>query len=363
MKATTLFKTAIITSCLAVSAAQFINPPAAYADVTSDVCAAAAAGAEGADAAGKGLNPYDDAGKLELRVSAFQAGTPAMAFSFAWDYTENYSDTLRVNFLYDLGYGSAAGRNASYWSKIASIVAAAPKDDDVECLAYLHDALCDTASYNRAAAAKANDTGDAGYYRYTSAASALLDGNTICTGYAKAMMDLAQAAGFDAYLAHSASHMWTMVNVHGEWLAIDATRDDSNNTHKYFLTRTDGSMAYPQLTSRQSAPESAEQPSAAPAAESAPAPASETVNAADEVYTSSPAPADKEEKKPVAPQHGIRYVARHVGMALVPSWTAMAKSNNTIYSALTEGETTRFESTPTITLYEKQLTFKAAEEA
>lgn len=71
----------------------------------------------------------------------------------------------------------------------------------------------------------------------------LIDGTSVCAGYAKAYQDLMLRAGIDCRYVDSDAmdHAWNLVNIDGNWYHVDLTWDDpSPNTdgyvnHKYFL--------------------------------------------------------------------------------------------------------------------------------
>lgn len=73
--------------------------------------------------------------------------------------------------------------------------------------------------------------------------SALLNGETVCAGYAKMFKYLCDEAGYDCiYVAGQAyngkstgRHAWNMVNIDGEYYWVDVTWDDCLDSKKYFL--------------------------------------------------------------------------------------------------------------------------------
>lgn len=80
------------------------------------------------------------------------------------------------------------------------------------------------------------------YYSYEgfSAYDAIVNGASVCEGYARAYAYLCQSAGIPATVVsgtgHGGAHMWTMVWIDGKWLHADATWDDQPSvTYEYFL--------------------------------------------------------------------------------------------------------------------------------
>jgi len=80
-------------------------------------------------------------------------------------------------------------------------------------------------------------------YSYNTAYELVRYGSSVCRGYHLAYMYLLRAIGIECSLAISAemNHVWTMVNINGNWHHVDATWDDGMNgawgraTHNYFL--------------------------------------------------------------------------------------------------------------------------------
>ena len=105
-------------------------------------------------------------------------------------------------------------------------------------LVSIHDYICQINTYVAGAP-----------YCY-SAYGALVDGRSVCEGYAEAFKLLCDKAGIDCILVTGLSlpdenndtteaHMWNFVRMDdGEWYAVDATWDDSDDiagNYKYFL--------------------------------------------------------------------------------------------------------------------------------
>lgn len=75
----------------------------------------------------------------------------------------------------------------------------------------------------------------------------LVNGSTVCAGYAQVYQDLLQRAGIDCkyVISEEMNHGWNMVNIDGQWYHVDLTWDDpSPNTqgyvsHDHFLLTDD----------------------------------------------------------------------------------------------------------------------------
>ncbi len=91
---------------------------------------------------------------------------------------------------------------------------------------YVHDTLMKNVEYDSKAAW--NQT----------AYSALVEGETVCAGYARAFQYIMQKIGIPCYFCTGyagESHAWNIVKLEGEYYNVDVTWNDTNpNTHLYF---------------------------------------------------------------------------------------------------------------------------------
>lgn len=99
---------------------------------------------------------------------------------------------------------------------------------------YVHDKLTAKVTYAADAAMS------------QSAYSALVNGQTVCAGYARAFQYLLQQLGIPCYYCRGYSgenHAWNIVNLYGEYYNVDVTWDDTNpGTYDYF-NKTDEELA------------------------------------------------------------------------------------------------------------------------
>ncbi|MGN0358712.1 MAG: transglutaminase domain-containing protein [Candidatus Fimousia sp.] len=99
---------------------------------------------------------------------------------------------------------------------------------------YVHDALIDKISYNLGAEMN------------QSAYSALVNGQTVCAGYARAFQYLLQRLGIPCYYCTGfagESHAWNIVALDDGYYNVDTTWDDTDNgTYDYF-NKTDADYA------------------------------------------------------------------------------------------------------------------------
>ena len=99
-------------------------------------------------------------------------------------------------------------------------------ESDLEKERYVHDALIEKEVYQASAA------------RNQSAYSALVDGQTVCAGYARAFQYLLIQLGIPCYYCMGYSgedHAWNIVYVDGMYRNVDVTWDDNEeDTYRYF---------------------------------------------------------------------------------------------------------------------------------
>ena len=105
---------------------------------------------------------------------------------------------------------------------------------DYEKEKYVHDKLLTQVTYNKEAALS------------QSAYSALVNGKTVCAGYARAYQYLLQQLGIPCYYCTGLSgenHAWNIVNLYGDYYNVDTTWDDTSpHTYNYF-NRTDSDLS------------------------------------------------------------------------------------------------------------------------
>ena len=119
-----------------------------------------------------------------------------------------------------------AATTGTYFTRVNDIVnrakaGATPYDR----LKIAHDIICDEVTY----------VSSAPYNQ--SAYSAFVNGQTVCAGYAEAMMCICNAVGVPAIAVTSAEHEWNEVYLEGNWYVVDVTWDDGNpgTSYSYFL--------------------------------------------------------------------------------------------------------------------------------
>ena len=106
--------------------------------------------------------------------------------------------------------------------------------DDYEKEKYVHDSLLKLVEYQSGAAMS------------QSAYSALVNGRTVCAGYARAFQYLLQQLGIPCYYCTGYSgqnHAWNIVCLYGDYYNVDVTWDDTESGTYQFFNKTDADYA------------------------------------------------------------------------------------------------------------------------
>lgn len=113
---------------------------------------------------------------------------------------------------------------------------------DYEIVKAAYELVCEKARYDHHAA----DIDDEYVFDSTSSYGALVDGLTVCVGYAKAMNLLCSAMDIECQYIEgdtkNARHAWNMVKINSNWYHLDATWDDNEQESPdftYFLVSDD----------------------------------------------------------------------------------------------------------------------------
>ncbi len=136
----------------------------------------------------------------------------------------------------ELKYNDMAKDQIKYWKKFESeadtiVLAASGLSSDYEKEKYVHDILLEKAVYNKNAAYN------------QSAYSALVNGQTVCAGYARAFQHILIKLGIPCYFVGGTageSHAWNIVKLGDQYYNVDSTWDDANSDGKYdYFNKTD----------------------------------------------------------------------------------------------------------------------------
>ena len=102
-----------------------------------------------------------------------------------------------------------------------------PDMSDFEVELLFHDRIVDAVTYAESANCR-------------NAYGALVEGVSVCEGYAEAFQYLCRRAGIEAFTANNDDHEWSYVKLDGSWYHVDVTWDDQPGiSHLYFNRTTD----------------------------------------------------------------------------------------------------------------------------
>ena len=119
-------------------------------------------------------------------------------------------------------------------SRVEKLARAAKDLSEWEKEKYIHDALAEAVTYDLAAD------------RNQSAYSALVDGNSVCAGYARAYQYLLQQLGIPCYYCTGYSggnHAWNIVKLDDGYYNVDVTWDDADTIRYNYFNKTDADFA------------------------------------------------------------------------------------------------------------------------
>lgn len=332
------FAIGLFISLLMVMFSMIYRPlPAFAASVTAnnnqELIAAVTAGADTIDIRALGITEQPNI----VTTLRYMDGMPrCLSRATTLSRAKGTNAIVRITPAFDCDKSQVAARNNAYWAEVNRLASSAQGTQYDKAL-YLYDSLMSRCSYNYASVSNRDE-----YNRHCTAASALLDGSSICAGYAEALVDLFRAVGIQAWVIETPAHAWVGCSLDGLTLSCDPTNDDANDviTHNNFMVKGDGSLYRPAAP----APAPSPAPQAPAAADPTPAveqqaPAIETPAAEEQLLITSPAPEQRKERVSVdaCPVRVLK--------------GDMAQADETIYMPITSGCYSPFEVVYSTTLY------------
>lgn len=123
-------------------------------------------------------------------------------------------------------------------NKIESIVTNIPNGlKEYHLEKYIHNTITEMCEY-----ADGVENTDDGWEEFT-VYGALVNGSSVCEGYAHAMCLLLNKVGLECYYVNgygeNEPHMWNSVQVDGNWYHVDATWNDDENAYYNYFNLTD----------------------------------------------------------------------------------------------------------------------------
>ena len=174
-------------------------------------------------------------------------GNPTEGDYLQWQYAyvsygaSGYHDGDQYNmtFTYNIGYYTTAQQEAEMDAAAASLLATLNPNSssDYENLKTVYDWMCQNITYDY------ENLYDDSYYLKHTAYAALINGTSVCQGYALLMYRLLLELGIDCRVivgsSSGESHAWNIVQLDGKYYNLDSTWDatqaQSGRNYKYFL--------------------------------------------------------------------------------------------------------------------------------
>ncbi len=126
---------------------------------------------------------------------------------------------------------------------------------DYEIIKAVHDFICDKAEYDYVALKKMNSSNAKKFYYAFTSYGALIEGKTVCQGYALAFYRLCKELGYNCRFVSSdpdeGCHAWNIVELNGKYYFVDCTWDDEAGDYELFLVDYDGIRKQDSKYSRQ----------------------------------------------------------------------------------------------------------------
>ena len=184
---------------------------------------------------GKNFDFDKDLGKI---LTMFYSDTPEYFwYSGAWS-AQYDGTTLTVLPVYTMTGGMLNSAKSAYNKKVNELIKGLEGKSDYEKSKILYDRLINTVAYKNTA----NDQ---------NAYGALVEGEAVCNGYARAYQHLMKEVGIPTWYVRGVSvnpstnvqigHAWNLVKLDGKWCYTDVTWDDQGEStfYEYFNITTE----------------------------------------------------------------------------------------------------------------------------
>lgn len=150
--------------------------------------------------------------------------------SYAYKYTQD-GECVEIDLQFNRTAQNLDSATQAFTDNAALILQAAQNlESDYEKEKYVHDALIEKVSYNLGAEMN------------QSAYSALVNGQTVCAGYARAFQYLLQQLGIPCYYCTGfagESHAWNITMLEDGYYNVDTTWDDTDGGNYDYFNKTD----------------------------------------------------------------------------------------------------------------------------
>lgn len=141
-------------------------------------------------------------------------------------------NSTTVEFEYSMAPSEILTAKDKFDNKIDNILHDLPEGNDFEKEEYINNCIIDNCKYDDAAAETNEIKGNE-----NDAYGALVDGNAVCEGYARAFQLLCNKVNIDCVMVSgtvdNTNHAWNCVKIGGEWYQIDVTWNDTDGEKDY----------------------------------------------------------------------------------------------------------------------------------
>ena len=167
------------------------------------------------------VNELTESELSETINSVFNDHPELFWLNTSYKYGYNKSNAVvQVQLSFGISSDQLETAQTQFNSVVDSIATAASAySTDIEKELYIHDAICELTTYDTNA-----DLNQSAY-------SALINGSTVCAGYARAFQLICQETGLTCYYltgtASGGDHAWNIISVDGDFYNVDLTWDDS----------------------------------------------------------------------------------------------------------------------------------------
>ena len=152
--------------------------------------------------------------------------------------------TCKLTFSYAMTYYTTADEEEEVDAKVQEVISSLALDGKNEYgkIKSIYDYICEHVVYDY------EHLSDTSYKTQFTAYGALIDGTSVCQGYAVLFYRLALEAGIDARViigeSYGEGHAWNIVRIGEKYYYLDSTWDAGNTFYRYFLKGTSDFTAH-----------------------------------------------------------------------------------------------------------------------
>jgi len=158
---------------------------------------------------------------------------------YGYGYSDDgLSPSVDCTLSFQLIYYTTAAQEAQLGTKVNEVLASLSLNgkSDYEKVKAIYDYICENVVYDH------TNLDNKAYTLKYSAYAALINGTSVCQGYANLFYRMANAAGLDTRIISGTSkgqgHAWNIVKIDGKYYNLDSTWDAGRSQYSYFLKGT-----------------------------------------------------------------------------------------------------------------------------